>query len=183
MSTQASTVVPRRSSTMIIDAENMDGVLSEILHRCPTGSDRLQYDRLMRWCQASYRGENRAIVVVRDNPKASAFHAALKRMGFQVAIAEQFAARRGVCSPSSREVVDHVCAHLLKNSRSDVVIAVTHDGYAAAELSVAVDRGADAVVVGFPEYMNRSLTDSNFEVVDAEIIGCYPRPLDRFVVS
>ncbi len=175
----------RQSVTLVIDIANLDGVLSSILGRKPGRFDRPDFRSLLDWARRSFGGPVRGFAVLKEpqNPRCQPFLGTLRAQGYSVVLAERFAAANGVCSPSSLEVDDHVCAHLLESSKSDVIAMVGHDMFAGESLSEQVARGARCLAIGFPELMSHTFIEAGVELVDIEDLGVYARSLPRFTLS
>lgn len=168
----------------VMECENIDAVLGfEILEHKPFPSERLDYSRIEPWLSTHFGQPAKVLAVLREGDRQSRanrfkFAQALESFGIRVIFAERFAVLNGISV--SREVVDHVVSHLLLNSNSEIVVAATHDFYAAEALRTLARCGVRVFAMGFPEFVSGDIISTVEDVFDLEDdIGGFRGPLPR----
>ncbi|NOK34219.1 NYN domain-containing protein [Corallococcus exercitus] len=179
-------VRPAAASYVLIDAENVDWAVSNIVGRKPEPQDRVQFDRLVAFCETYFPKPVRCVVVLNARgeqlPDAMiGFVRALKSAGCEVALLH---------GRPDQKVVDLGILKLLENIRTQrpgaAVGLASHDGADFAEaLKPLLEEKRQVAVLGLREYVSqrfRELTPLGLKVVDLELNArVFQRPLPRLL--
>ncbi|MBJ6763821.1 NYN domain-containing protein [Myxococcaceae bacterium JPH2] len=171
---------------VLIDAENIDWAVSNIVGRRPEPLDRVQFDRLVTFCESYFPTPVRCIVVLNAKgeqlPDAMiGFVRALKSAGCEVALLH---------GRPDQKVVDMGVLKLLESIRTQrpkaSVALASHDGADFAEaLKPLLDEGRQVAVLGLREYVSqrfRELVPSGLKILDLELNAkVFQRPLPRML--
>ncbi|MFB1483818.1 NYN domain-containing protein [Corallococcus sp. RDP092CA] len=177
---------PAAASYVLIDAENVDWAVSNIVGRKPEPQDRVQFDRLVSFCDTYFPKPVRCVVVLNARgeqlPDAMiGFVRALKSAGCEVALLH---------GRPDQKVVDLGILKLLENIRTQrpqaAVGLASHDGADFAEaLKPLLEEQRQVAVLGLREYVSqkfRELTPLGLKVVDLELNArVFQRPLPRLL--
>ncbi len=177
---------PAAASYVLIDAENVDWAVSNIVGRKPEPQDRVQFDRLVSFCDTYFPKPVRCVVVLNARgeqlPDAMiGFVRALKSAGCEVALLH---------GRPDQKVVDLGILKLLENIRTQrpqaAVGLASHDGADFAEaLKPLLEEKRQVAVLGLREYVSqkfRELTPLGLKVVDLELNArVFQRPLPRLL--
>ncbi|CAM3654837.1 NYN domain-containing protein [Corallococcus praedator] len=179
-------VRPAAASYVLIDAENVDWAVSNIVGRKPEPQDRVQFDRLIGFCETYFPKPVRCVVVLNARgeqlPDAMiGFVRALKSAGCEVALLH---------GRPDQKVVDLGILKLLENIRTQrpgaAVGLASHDGADFAEaLKPLLEEKRQVAVLGLREYVSqrfRELVPSGLKIVDLELNAkVFQRPLPRIL--
>ncbi len=179
-------VRPPAASYVLIDAENVDWAVASVLGRKPEPQDRVQFDRLVAFCEANFPTPVRCVVVLNARgeqlPDAMiGFVRALKSAGCEVAL---------LYGRSDQKVVDVGILKLLEGIRTQrpkaSVVLASHDGADFAEaLKPMLAEGRQVALLGLREYVSqrfRELVPSGLKILDLEMNArVFQRPLPRLL--
>ncbi|MCY1041518.1 NYN domain-containing protein [Corallococcus sp. bb12-1] len=179
-------VRPAAASYVLIDAENVDWAVSNIVGRKPEPQDRVQFDRLIGFCETYFPKPVRCVVVLNARgeqlPDAMiGFVRALKSAGCEVALLH---------GRPDQKVVDLGILKLLENIRTQrpgaAVGLASHDGADFAEaLKPLLEEKRQVAVLGLREYVSqrfRELVPAGLKIVDLELNAkVFQRPLPRIL--
>ncbi|RKG88810.1 MAG: NYN domain-containing protein [Myxococcaceae bacterium] len=179
-------VRPAAASYVLIDAENVDWAVSNIVGRKPEPQDRVQFDRLIGFCETYFPKPVRCVVVLNARgeqlPDAMiGFVRALKSAGCEVALLH---------GRPDQKVVDLGILKLLENIRTQrpgaAVGLASHDGADFAEaLKPLLEEKRQVAVLGLREYVSqrfRELVPNGLKIVDLELNAkVFQRPLPRIL--
>lgn len=177
---------PAPASYVLIDAENVDWAVSNVVGRKPESQDRVQFDRLVAFCERHFPAPVRCIVVLNARgeqlPDAMiGFVRALKSAGCDVALLH---------GRPDQKVVDLGILKLLDAIRTQrrgaAVGLVSHDGTDfAPALRPLLEEKHQVAVLGLREYVSqkfRDLVPSGLEILDLELDArVFNRPLPRLL--
>ena len=177
---------PAAASYVLIDAENVDWAVSNIVGRKPEPQDRVQFDRLVAFCESYFPTPVRCVVVLNARGEQLpdvmlGFVRALKTAGCEVAL---------LYGRPDQKVVDLGILKLLENIRTQrpqaAVGLASHDGADFAEaLKPLLEEKRQVAVLGPREYVSqkfRELTPMGLKVVDLELNArVFQRPLPRLL--
>ena len=183
-STTASPSTP--SSYVIIDAENIDWAVSNVVGRKPEAQDRVQFDRLVSFCESHFPGPVRCLVVLNARGEQLpdvmlGFVRALKTAGCDVVL---------LYGRSDQKVVDLGILKILETIRTQRpgtgVALASHDGADfAAALRPLLEEGRKVTILGLREYVSqrfRELVPNGLEILDLELNAkVFQRPLPRLL--
>jgi uncharacterized protein len=171
---------------VLIDAENVDWAVSNVVGRKPESQDRVQFDRLVAFCEATFPTPVRCVVVLNARneqlPDAMiGFIRALKTAGCDVAL---------LYGRQDQKVVDLGILKLMEAIRTQrpkaAVVLVSHDGTDFADaLRGMLEEKRRVAILGLREYMSqrfRELVPSGLEIMDLEMNAkVFQRPLPRML--
>lgn len=174
------------ASYVLIDAENIDWAVSNVVGRKPESQDRVQFDRLVAFCESYFPTPVRCVVVLNARgeqlPDAMiGFVRALKSAGCDVAL---------LYGRQDQKVVDLGILKLLETIRTQrpkaAVGLASHDGADFADaLKPLLDEGRQVAVLGLREYVSqkfRELVPAGLKIVDLELNAkVFQRPLPRML--
>ncbi len=177
---------PPAASYVLIDAENVDWAVSNVVGRKPESQDRVQFDRLVAFCEATFPTPVRCVVVLNARneqlPDAMiGFIRALKTAGCDVAL---------LYGRQDQKVVDLGILKLMEAIRTQrpkaAVALVSHDGTDFADaLRTLLEEKRRVAILGLREYMSqrfRELVPSGLEILDLEMNAkVFQRPLPRML--
>jgi uncharacterized protein len=174
------------ASYVLIDAENIDWAVSTVVGRKPEPQDRVQFDRLVAFCESYFPKPVRCIVVL--NVKGEqlpdmmiGFVRALKTAGCEVVL---------LYGRSDQKVVDLGILKLLEAIRTQrpkaAVALASHDGADfAAALRPLLEEKRQVVILGLREHVSqrfRDLIPAGLEILDLEVNAkVFQRPLPRML--
>jgi uncharacterized protein len=181
-----SSVRPPAASYVLIDAENVDWAVSNVVGRKPEPQDRVQFDRLVAFCERHFPAPVRCVVVLNARseqlPDAMiGFVRALKTAGCDVALLH---------GRPDQKVVDLGILKLLEAIRTQrpkaAVALVSHDGSDFADaLRLMLEEKRQVALLGLREYMSqrfRELVPAGLEILDLEMNAkVFQRPLPRML--
>ena len=158
---------------VLVDAENIDWAVSHIIGRKPEPQDRVQFDKLVTFCEERFTGPVKCIVAlnVRGDQIPDSmlgFIKALRSAGCDVA---------PLYGRADQKVVDLAILKLLAaiGERQANVVLASHDGgdFAGALRPLLESGGGRQVaVLGFREYFSqkfRELIPNGLQMVDLEL--------------
>lgn len=174
------------ASYVLIDAENIDWAVSNVVGRKPEPQDRVQFDRLVAFCEANFPTPVRCVVVLNARGEQLpdvmiGFVRALKSAGCEVAL---------LYGRSDQKVVDVGILKLLEGIRTQrpkaSVVLASHDGADFAEaLKPMLAEGRPVALLGLREYVSqrfRELVPSGLKILDLEMNAkVFQRPLPRML--
>lgn len=177
---------PPAATYVLIDAENVDWAVSTVLGRKPEPQDRVQFDRLVAFCESTFPTPVRCVVVLNARGEQLpdvmiGFVRALKAAGCEVALLH---------GRPDQKVVDLGILKLLEAIRTQrpkaAVVLASHDGTDfAPALRPLLEEQRRVVVLGLREYVSqrfRELTPAGLEILDLELDArVFQRPLPRLV--
>jgi len=177
---------PPAASYVLIDAENIDWAVSNVLGRKPESQDRVQFDRLVSFCENNFPAPVRCVVVLNARGEQLpdvmiGFVRALKSAGCEVAL---------LYGRPDQKVVDLGILKLMENIRTHrpgaAVVLASHDGGDFAEaLKPMLDEKRQVAVLGLREYVSqrfRELVPSGLKILDLELNArVFNRPLPRML--
>jgi uncharacterized protein len=171
---------------VLIDAENVDWAVSNVVGRKPEPQDRVQFDRLVAFCERHFPTPVRCVVFLNARseqlPDAMiGFVRALKTAGCEVALLH---------GRPDQKVVDLGILKLLEAIRTQrpktAVALVSHDGTDFADaLRALLEEKRQVAILGLREHMSqrfRELVPSGLEILDLEMNAkVFQRPLPRLL--
>ncbi|WP_426755300.1 NYN domain-containing protein [Myxococcus sp. Y35] len=174
------------ASYVLIDAENIDWAVSNVVGRKPESQDRVQFDRLVSFCENNFPAPVRCVVVLNARGEQLpdvmiGFVRALKSAGCEVAL---------LYGRPDQKVVDLGILKLLENIRTQrpgaAVVLASHDGADFAEaLKPMLEEKRQVAVLGLREYVSqrfRELVPSGLKILDLELNArVFNRPLPRML--
>lgn len=174
------------ASYVLIDAENIDWAVSNVVGRKPEPMDRVQFDRLVAFCESYFPTPVRCIVVLNARGEQLpdvmiGFVRALKSAGCEVALLH---------GRPDQKVVDLGILKLLEGIRAQrpnaAVGLASHDGADFAEaLRPLLDEKRQVAVLGLREYVSqrfRELVPAGLKILDLELNAkVFQRPLPRLL--
>lgn len=174
------------ASYVLIDAENIDWAVSNVVGRKPESQDRVQFDRLVSFCESNFPAPVRCVVVLNARGEQLpdvmiGFVRALKSAGCEVAL---------LYGRPEQKVVDLGILKLLENIRTQrpnaAVVLASHDGADFAEaLKPMLAEKRQVAVLGLREYVSqrfRELVPSGLKILDLELNArVFQRPLPRML--
>ncbi|MBZ4416033.1 NYN domain-containing protein [Myxococcus sp. RHSTA-1-4] len=177
---------PPAASYVLIDAENIDWAVSNVVGRKPESQDRVQFDRLVAFCESNFPAPVRCIVVLNARGEQLpdvmiGFVRALKSAGCEVAL---------LYGRPEQKVVDLGILKLLEHIRTQrpntAVVLASHDGTDFADaLKPMLAEKRQVAVLGLREYMSqrfRELVPSGLKILDLEMNArVFQRPLPRML--
>ncbi|MCP3139558.1 NYN domain-containing protein [Pyxidicoccus xibeiensis] len=177
---------PPAASYVLIDAENIDWAVSNVVGRKPESQDRVQFDRLVSFCETNFPAPVRCVVVLNARGEQLpdvmiGFVRALKSAGCEVAL---------LYGRPEQKVVDLGILKLLENIRTQrpgaAVVLASHDGADFAEaLKPMLAEKRQVAVLGLREYVSqrfRELVPSGLKILDLELNArVFNRPLPRML--
>lgn len=177
---------PPAASYVLIDAENIDWAVSNVVGRKPESQDRVQFDRLVSFCETNFPAPVRCVVVLNARGEQLpdvmiGFVRALKSAGCEVAL---------LYGRPDQKVVDLGILKLLENIRTQrpgaAVVLASHDGADFAEaLKPMLEEKREVAVLGLREYISqrfRELVPSGLKILDLEMNAkVFNRPLPRML--
>ncbi|HSP81676.1 MAG TPA: NYN domain-containing protein [Myxococcaceae bacterium] len=177
---------PRAASYVLIDAENVDWAVSNVLGRKPESQDRVQFDRLVTFCERHFPTPVRCVVVLNARGEQLpdvmiGFVRALKTAGCEVAL---------LYGRPDQKVVDLGILKLLeairRQSPGAAVALASHDGADFADaLRPLLEEKRQVAILGLREYVSqrfRELVPSGLEILDLEMDArVFQRPLPRLL--
>ncbi|AEI64498.1 NYN domain-containing protein [Corallococcus macrosporus] len=177
---------PPAASYVLIDAENIDWAVSNVVGRKPESQDRVQFDRLVSFCETNFPAPVRCVVVLNARGEQLpdvmiGFVRALKSAGCEVAL---------LYGRPDQKVVDLGILKLLENIRTQrpgaAVVLASHDGADFAEaLKPMLEEKRQVAVLGLREYVSqrfRELVPSGLKILDLELNArVFNRPLPRML--
>lgn len=177
---------PPASSYVLIDAENIDWAVSNVVGRKPESQDRVQFDRLVSFCETNFPAPVRCVVVLNARGEQLpdvmiGFVRALKSAGCDVAL---------LYGRPDQKVVDLGILKLLENIRTQrpgaAVVLASHDGADFADaLKPMLEEKLQVAVLGLREYVSqrfRELVPSGLKILDLELNAkVFNRPLPRML--
>jgi uncharacterized protein len=177
---------PPAASYVLIDAENVDWAVSNVVGRKPESQDRVQFDRLVSFCENHFPKPVRCVVVLNARGEQLpdvmiGFVRALKTAGCEVAL---------LYGRPDQKVVDLGILKLLEGIRTQrpgaAVGLASHDGgdFAAA-LRPLLEEKRQVAILGLREYVSqkfRDLVPNGLEILDLELDArVFQRPLPRLL--
>jgi putative heme uptake system protein len=177
---------PPAATYVLIDAENVDWAVASVLGRKPEPQDRVQFDRLVAFCESTFPQPVRCVVVLNARGEQLpdvmiGFVRALKTAGCEVALLH---------GRPEQKVVDLGILKLLEGIRTQrpkaAVVLASHDGgdFAPA-LRPLLEEKRRVAVLGLREYVSqrfRDLTPLGLEILDLELNArVFQRPLPRML--
>ncbi|NOJ83593.1 NYN domain-containing protein [Myxococcus xanthus] len=177
---------PPAASYVLIDAENIDWAVSNVVGRKPESQDRVQFDRLVSFCETNFPAPVRCVVVLNARGEQLpdvmiGFVRALKSAGCEVAL---------LYGRPDQKVVDLGILKLLENIRTQrpgaAVVLASHDGADFADaLKPMLEEKRQVAVLGLREYVSqrfRELVPSGLKILDLELNAkVFNRPLPRML--
>ncbi|MBM7119413.1 NYN domain-containing protein [Archangium primigenium] len=179
---------PSRSAStyVLIDAENIDWAVSNVVGRKPEPQDRVQFDRLVAFCESRFPTPARCIVVLNARGEQLpdvmiGFVRALKTAGCEVVLLH---------GRPEQKVVDIGILKLLEAIRTTKpgahVVLASHDGSDfAAALRPLLDEKRKVTLLGLREYVSqrfREFVPAGLEILDLEMDAkVFQRPLPRLL--
>jgi uncharacterized protein len=177
-------VRPPAASYVLIDAENVDWAVSAVIGRKPESQDRVQFDRLVAFCESQFPGPVRCLVVLNARGEQLpdvmfGFVRALKSAGCEVVLLH---------GRPEQKVVDEGILKLLQAIRTQrpgaAVVLASHDGSDFADaLRPLLEEKRQVAVLGLREHMSqrfRELVPSGLKILDLELNArAFLRPLPR----
>jgi uncharacterized protein len=177
---------PPAASYVLIDAENVDWAVSNVLGRKPEAMDRVQFDRLVAFCETSFPAPVRCVVVLNARGEQLpdvmiGFVRALKSAGCEVAL---------LYGRQDQKVVDLGILKLLEHIRTQrpkaSVVLASHDGADFADaLKPMLEEKRQVAVLGLREYVSqrfRDLVPAGLKILDLELNArVFQRPLPRML--
>jgi putative heme uptake system protein len=177
---------PPAASYVLIDAENVDWAVSNVVGRKPEPQDRVQFDRLVNFCESYFPSPVRCIVVLNARGEQLpdvmlGFVRALKAAGCEVVLLH---------GRPDQKVVDvgiHKLLEAIRTQRPKAAVALaSHDGMDFADaLRPLLEEKRKVVVMGLREHVSqrfRDLVPSGLEILDLEINAkVFLRPLPRLL--
>ncbi|WP_164017453.1 NYN domain-containing protein [Pyxidicoccus trucidator] len=177
---------PPAASYVLIDAENIDWAVSNVLGRKPESMDRVQFDRLVAFCETNFPAPVRCVVVLNARGEQLpdvmiGFVRALKSAGCEVAL---------LYGRPDQKVVDLGILKLLENILTQrpkaAVVLASHDGADFADaLKPMLEEKRQVAVLGLREYVSqrfRDLVPSGLKILDLELNArVFQRPLPRML--
>ncbi|AKQ63272.1 hypothetical protein A176_000184 [Myxococcus hansupus] len=177
---------PPAASYVLIDAENIDWAVSNVVGRKPESQDRVQFDRLVSFCETNFPAPVRCVVVLNARGEQLpdvmiGFVRALKSAGCEVAL---------LYGRPDQKVVDLGILKLLENIRTQrpgaAVVLASHDGADFADaLKPMLEEKRQVAVLGLREYVSqrfRELVPSGLTILDLELNArVFNRPLPRML--
>jgi uncharacterized protein len=177
---------PPAASYVLIDAENVDWAVSNVLGRKPESMDRVQFDRLVAFCETSFPAPVRCVVVLNARGEQLpdvmiGFVRALKSAGCEVAL---------LYGRQDQKVVDLGILKLLEHIRTQrpkaSVVLASHDGADFADaLKPMLEEKRQVAVLGLREYVSqrfRDLVPAGLKILDLELNArVFQRPLPRML--
>ena len=174
------------STYVLIDAENIDWAVSNVVGRKPEPQDRVQFDRLVTFCESHFAGPVRCLVVLNARGEQLpdvmlGFVRALKTAGCEVVLLH---------GRPDQKVVDLGILKLLEAIRTQRpgtgVALASHDGADfAVALKPLLEEGRKVTILGLREYVSqrfRELVPNGLEILDLEINAkVFQRPLPRLL--
>ena len=174
------------STYVLIDAENIDWAVSNVVGRKPEPQDRVQFDRLVAFCESRFANPVRCIVVLNARGEQLpdmmiGFVRALKTAGCEVVLLH---------GRPEQKVVDLGILKLLEAIRTSKpgtnVALASHDGadFAAALRPLLEDK-RKVSILGLREYVSqrfREFIPAGLEILDLEMDAkVFQRPLPRLL--
>jgi putative heme uptake system protein len=165
-------LLQKPSTYVLVDAENIDWAVSHIIGRKPEPQDRVQFDKLVEFCEQRFTGPVKCIVAlnVRSDQIPDSmlgFIKALRSAGCDVA---------PLYGRTDQKVVDLAILKLLAaiGERQANVVLASHDGgdFAQALRPLLETEGRQVAVLGFREYFSqkfRELLPNGLQMVDLEL--------------
>ena len=162
----------KTNTYVLIDAENIDWAVSHIIGRKPEPQDRVQFDKLVAFCEERFTGPVKCIVAlnVRGDQIPDSmlgFIKALRSAGCEVA---------PLYGRADQKVVDLAILKLLAaiGERTGNVVLASHDGgdFAGALRPLLEGGNRQVAVLGFREYFSqkfRELQPNGLQMVDLEL--------------
>ncbi len=180
------TTRPAAASYVLIDAENIDWAVSNVVGRKPEPQDRVQFDRLVAFCEGRFPNPVRCIVVLNARGEQLpdmmiGFVRALKTAGCEVALLH---------GRPEQKVVDMGILKLLEAIRQQrpgaAVVLASHDGSDfAAALRPLLEEKRKVTLLGLREYVSqrfREFVPAGLEILDLEMDAkVFQRPLPRLL--
>jgi putative heme uptake system protein len=177
---------PPAASYVLIDAENVDWAVASVLGRKPEPQDRVQFDRLVAFCESQFPQPVRCVVVLNARGEQLpdvmiGFVRALKTAGCEVALLH---------GRPEQKVVDVGILKLLEAIRTQrpkaAVVLASHDGADfASALRPLLEEKRRVAVLGLREYVSqrfRELVPAGLEILDLELNAkVFQRPLPRLL--
>jgi len=177
---------PPAASYVLIDAENVDWAVSNVLGRKPESMDRVQFDRLVAFCETHFPAPVRCVVVLNARGEQLpdvmiGFVRALKSAGCEVAL---------LYGRQDQKVVDLGILKLLEHIRTQrpkaSVVLASHDGADFADaLKPMLEEKRQVAVLGLREYVSqrfRDLVPAGLKILDLELNArVFQRPLPRML--
>jgi putative heme uptake system protein len=174
------------STYVLIDAENIDWAVSNVVGRKPEPQDRVQFDRLVAFCESRFANPVRCIVVLNARGEQLpdvmiGFVRALKTAGCEVVLLH---------GRPEQKVVDLGILKLLEAIRATKpgasVALASHDGSDfAAALKPLLDDKRKVSILGLREYVSqrfREFIPAGLEILDLEMDAkVFQRPLPRLL--
>ncbi|ATB30642.1 NYN domain-containing protein [Melittangium boletus] len=181
-----STTRPAAATYVLIDAENIDWAVSNVVGRKPEPQDRVQFDRLVAFCESRFANPVRCIVVLNARGEQLpdmmiGFVRALKTAGCEVVLLH---------GRPEQKVVDMGILKLLeaiRTSRPGASVALaSHDGSDfAAALRPLLEEKRKVTLLGLREYVSqrfREFVPAGLEILDLEMDAkVFQRPLPRLL--
>jgi len=181
-----STTRPAAATYVLIDAENIDWAVSNVVGRKPEPQDRVQFDRLVAFCESRFANPVRCIVVLNARGEQLpdmmiGFVRALKTAGCEVVLLH---------GRPEQKVVDIGILKLLeaiRTSRPGASVALaSHDGSDfAAALRPLLEEKRKVTLLGLREYVSqrfREFIPAGLEILDLEMDAkVFQRPLPRLL--
>lgn len=177
---------PPAATYVLIDAENVDWAVSNVVGRKPDPLDRVQFDRLVAFCEDHFPKPVRCVVVLNARGEQLpdvmiGFVRALKTAGCDVALLH---------GRPDQKVVDLGILKLLESIRTQrpkaAVALASHDGTDFADaLRLLLEEKRQVALLGLREYMSqrfRDLVPAGLEIIDLEMNArVFQRPLPRLL--
>jgi uncharacterized protein len=177
---------PAAASYVLIDAENIDWAVSNVVGRKPEPQDRVQFDRLVAFCESRFPNPVRCIVVLNARGEQLpdmmiGFVRALKTAGCEVVLLH---------GRPEQKVVDMGILKLLEAIRQQrpgtAVVLASHDGSDfAAALRPLLEEKRKVTLLGLREYVSqrfREFVPAGLEILDLEMDAkVFQRPLPRLL--
>lgn len=160
--------------------------MSNVVGRKPESQDRVQFDRLVSFCETNFPAPVRCVVVLNARGEQLpdvmiGFVRALKSAGCDVAL---------LYGRPDQKVVDLGILKLLENIRTQrpgaAVVLASHDGADFADaLKPMLEEKRQVAVLGLREYVSqrfRELVPSGLKILDLELNAkVFNRPLPRML--
>jgi uncharacterized protein len=157
---------------VLIDAENIDWAVSHIVGRKPEPLDRVQFDKLVAFCESRFTLPVKCIVAL--NVKGDVVPDSM--LGFIKALRAASCDVVPLYGRSDQKVVDLAILKLLAAiaERPSNVVLASHDGgdFASALRPLLDTPGRQVAVLGFREYFSqrfRELQGLGLQMLDLEL--------------
>ena len=163
---------PAAGTYVLIDAENIDWAVSHIVGRKPEQQDRVQFDKLVAFCEQRFVGPVRCMVAL--NVKGEIIPDSM--LGFIKALRAAGCEVLPLYGRTDQKVVDiaiiKLLGAILERQSAGVALASHDGGDFASALRPLLDAGRQVSVLGFREYFSqkfRELSGLGLQMLDLEL--------------